>query len=190
MGITLMVEPGITKDQQQLQAIQAGDRSAFQRFYDQWSRPIYQYLLTMSGRQSTAEELVQELFSNIYRNPGPFAAARDLSTYLLRCAQNLYAAQLRKRKRQEKELKAEEVFVASDAPSPEEALLKQERDIKAQEALLSLNDSQRELIFLHLFEKWSFRKIAEMMDTPETTLVSRYHTALKKAKEKLHELER
>jgi len=77
-------------DQQLLRQISLGDETAFATFYDRHHGAIYRFVLHMTGSKATAEEVTQEVFMLVIRNPKGYKSAQgSLAGYLFGTARNL-----------------------------------------------------------------------------------------------------
>lgn len=140
-------------------------RSAYREHKD----AIYRFVLRMSGSAETAEDIVQECFLALLRNPGRYDGSRaPLRPFLLAIARN----QARKRWRAERrrDVLDEEAFVAE--PIDPGAL--QTAELVAR-AVLSLPPLQREAVVLFEYEELSLEEVARAVDAEIGTVKARLH---------------
>ena len=71
-----------------------------EEIYAQYFRRVYTFVLSLSRNEHTAEEITQETFFRIMKNPEAFQGRSSIDTYLCSIAHNLYVSSLRKRKRE------------------------------------------------------------------------------------------
>jgi RNA polymerase sigma-70 factor (ECF subfamily) len=78
------------EDQELLRQLRKGNETAFTTLYERYQRPLYRFALHMSGNAATAEEVTQEVFMLLIRNPKGYDAKKGLmSGYLFGIARNL-----------------------------------------------------------------------------------------------------
>src|SRR5579864_8081575 len=84
-----MAEPE-TGDLQLLRRMRKGDENAFGLLYERHQRPIFRFVLHMTGSQAIAEEVTQEVFMLLIRKPGAYDPGKGtLAAYLFGVARNL-----------------------------------------------------------------------------------------------------
>jgi RNA polymerase sigma-70 factor, ECF subfamily len=128
------------------------DEAAFRAFYEETSRPLFAYLLRVSGERALAEDLLQESYCRLLSaklSPMDEAGRRN---YLFRIATNL----LRDRWRRPKEYSLPDPVpeVASSTPHPD-------LRIEVQQAFARLKHRERQLLWLAYVEGSSHKEIAD-----------------------------
>ena len=128
------------------------DEAAFRAFYEETSRPIFAYLLRVSGERTLAEDLLQESYCRLLSAMLSPMDAADRRSYLFRIASNL----LRDRWRRHKEYSLPDSVpeVASSSPHPD-------LRIEVQQAFRRLKDRERQLLWLAYVEGSSHKEIAD-----------------------------
>jgi RNA polymerase sigma-70 factor, ECF subfamily len=82
-----------------ISAIRAGDQAAMAVLYDRYSSVVYSVALRVLGETSAAEDVLQDVFLQLWRNPGAFDASRGhLGAWLAVISRNRAIDALRKRK--------------------------------------------------------------------------------------------
>jgi RNA polymerase sigma-70 factor, ECF subfamily len=157
-----------------LEQMQTGDVRAFDVLYARHQPPVFRYALRMSGHQSVAEDVVQEIFlSLILGARGYDAAAGPLRSYLYGMARHALAKRYRDGHR------AESVDEDTAAPEvdPLAGLSREEcvRNVRA--ALAALPAHYREAIVLCEMEELSYAEAAEILGVPVGTVRSRLSRA-------------
>jgi RNA polymerase sigma-70 factor (ECF subfamily) len=77
-------------DQQLLRRLSRGDQAAFSACYERYQAPVFRFAWHMSGNQSIAEEVTQEVFLRLIHKPTQFDAAKGtLASYLIGIARNV-----------------------------------------------------------------------------------------------------
>jgi RNA polymerase sigma-70 factor (ECF subfamily) len=148
---------------------------------------LYSAALRMTRNPADAEDLVQETFLRAYRGFGSFEEGTNLKAWLYRILTNTYINQYRAKKRRPEESELEEAedfylfrrlggLEAADANrTPETEFLERLPEDEVKEALEALPDQFRMAVILADIEGFSYKEIAEIMDVPVGTVMSRLH---------------
>jgi RNA polymerase sigma-70 factor (ECF subfamily) len=145
-----------------------GDRRAFDKLYDRYSRPVFAFSLRLSGSREEAEDLVQDAFVALVTGVERYRGRGKLSTWLFRAA--LFAHNNgRRRQVQVRQLLDGEEWAASA-----------ECTVWLDEALGELTGPQREAFWLVRMGGWSHREAAEALAAPPGTIQSRVHEATRR----------
>jgi RNA polymerase sigma-70 factor (ECF subfamily) len=164
------------------------DVSAFEELYDRHSRLVYALVLRVLQQASTAEEVVQDVFLQLWRNSAQFDGSRGpFVPWLLTLARNRALDQLRlKSERQRRrEDQAEELPVVVATPDFEGSLDEKRRAKRVRELVASLNPHQKRAIEMAYFEGLSHSEIANALKEPLGTVKSRIRNGLLRLKEGL-----
>jgi RNA polymerase sigma-70 factor (ECF subfamily) len=155
--------------------IRAGDEDAMAQVYDRYSQIVYSVALRVLGDTGAAEDVMQEIFMQLWRNPQSFDANRgSLGAWLAVIARHRSIDQLRKRK---PETDFEHVTVAVDANLESET----DKNIflaKVRGLLGSMPADQRRTLELAFFEGLTHSEVAEKMGEPLGTVKTRIRTGL------------
>jgi RNA polymerase sigma-70 factor (ECF subfamily) len=156
-------------------AMKAGDQSAMAALYDRYSSVVYAVALRVLGDTGAAEDILQEVFLQLWRNPGAFDSARgSLAAWLAVITRNRAIDALRKRK---PETDIEDVIVsvapdlASDADRTRVAA-------KIRGVLSSMSAAQRSALEMAYFEGLSHSEIADRTGEPLGTIKTRIRAGL------------
>lgn len=175
-------------DEQLLRRIQDGDFEAVEQLYNRYNRTAFALALRVLTDPEGAEDVVQEVFLRIWRQPGYYDPARGrFPTWLMSVVRNLCIDQIRKRRHQGVSLDQEESqehlnFLAEKAlPLEEEVWSKLRRD-SVRKAMSGLPDEQRKMIELAFFGGYTHQEIAERTGQPLGTVKSRIRQGLLKLK--------
>ncbi|HUL16799.1 MAG TPA: sigma-70 family RNA polymerase sigma factor [Terriglobales bacterium] len=164
------------------------DVNAFEQLYDRHSRAVYSLVLRILQHASTAEEVVQDVFLQLWRNASRYDASRGpFLPWLLTLARNRALDQLRlKSERQRRrEDQAEEPPAVFSAPDYESALDEKRQAERVRSLMNLLNPRQRRAIELAYFEGLSHSEIAESLQEPLGTVKSWIRNGLMRLKEGL-----
>lgn len=170
---------------------QRGDTLAFNRLVLKWERAIYNVSLRMLQDPDEAEEATQEVFLNAFKNIRRFRQDSRFSTWLYRIAVNHCISRARRRPpgtfvsihdQNDNEVPAPQLHVRE---TQEGALLKRESRVRVRNALAFLPAEQRAVIELKFFQERTFEDMAAILETPLSTVKSRFYTALESLKTRL-----
>ena len=155
---------------------------------------LYAAALRMTRNPADAEDLVQETFLRAYRGFGGFEEGTNLKAWLYRILTNTFINAYRKRQRQpvtvsEQEVEDRSLFerLGESGPSAESEVLERLPDEDVKEALDSLSEGFRLAVLLADVEGFSYREIAEIMDVPIGTVMSRLHRGRRALEKRLWE---
>jgi len=158
-----------------------GDEEAFTELYRRHQAPLYRFALRMSGNIWAAEEIVQDVFMTLIREPRKFDPERGaLRSFLYGITRNRVMKHL---ERVPRELLHEALDedaigqrgVARDAMTPAEWADIRERRDQVRAAVLELPAEFREAIVLCGLEELSYEEAAKLLDCPVGTIRSRLH---------------
>jgi len=177
---------GVSPDAALAQRLLERDVSAFEELYDRHSRIVYGLVLRILQQSSTAEEVVQDVFLQLWRNAWQYDASRGpFLPWLLTLARNRALDQLRlKSERQRRrEDQTQELPPAMAAPDFEGGVDQKRFLVRVRELLSALEPQQRHAIELAYFAGMSHREIAEKLEQPLGTVKSWIRNGLLKLKE-------
>jgi RNA polymerase sigma-70 factor (ECF subfamily) len=166
---------------------QRGNNDAFSELVSLYGKRIYYAAYSFLHNVDDAADIVQEVFLRAYRNISSFDTARSFYPWLYRIARNLCINTAKRASRRDTSLPAEEL-IASGGPDPATELLKNEEIEELRSALTRLSDKHREILDLKTFQDCSYAEIAEILDIPIGTVMSRLYAARSKLKELLMEV--
>ena len=156
-------------------AIKAGDQSAMAQLYDRYSSIVYAVALRVLGDTGAAEDILQEVFLQLWRNPSAFDSARGtLAAWLAVITRNRAIDALRKRK---PETDIEDVLI-SVAPDLASEADRTRAAAKIRGVLSSMSPSQRSALEMAYFEGLSHSEIADKTGEPLGTIKTRIRAGL------------
>jgi RNA polymerase sigma-70 factor, ECF subfamily len=155
--------------------IRSGGEDAMALLYDRYSSIVYSVALRVLGDTAAAEDVLQEVFLQLWRNPGAFDANRgSLAAWLAVIARNRAIDALRKR-RPTSDL--DDVVVAADLDLASEAARKIAIE-KIRAVLAGMPAAQRRAIELAFFEGLTHTEVAAKLGEPLGTVKTRIRSAL------------
>jgi RNA polymerase sigma-70 factor, ECF subfamily len=156
-----------------------GDRLAMQTLFARHRVAVYRWLVRIVRDEAAAEDLLSEVFLDVWRQAAKFEARSSVSTWLLAIAR--YKALSARRRRVDAELTdGIAAAVADPADDPELALQKKKRDELLRRALAKLPAEHSGVIDLVYYHGKSVRDVADILGIPEATVKSRMFYARKK----------
>ena len=158
-----------------MSAIRAGNQDAMAKLYDRYSPVVYAVALRVLGETAAAEDILQEIFMQLWRKPSAFDASRGtLAPWLAVIARNRALDLLRKRKPQ---TDIDEIVVSIEPDLASEV----ERNSMAQKVRSTLNQmppAQRSALEMAYFEGYTHSEISEKTGEPLGTVKTRIRTGL------------
>jgi len=163
---------------------------------------LYGAAMRMTRNPTDAEDLVQETYLRAYRGFGGFEPGTNLKAWLYRILTNTYINEYRKKKRRPDESDIDDVedlylyrrlgglAGATAGRSAEEELFEQITDSNIKEALEALPEQFRMAVLLADVEGFAYKEIAEILDIPIGTVMSRLHRGRKGLQKQLYEFGR
>jgi RNA polymerase sigma-70 factor (ECF subfamily) len=161
----------------------SGDERAMSELYDRYAGLIYGTGVRYLGDRALAEDLVQDVFTAVWRNASAFDPARaSFATWVYRITRNRATDLIRRRR-------ARVRTVSGDSPLEEDATGELSRSFDLASALARLSPVHREVLTLAYFEGLSQSEISRRTNTPLGTVKSRTTTALRALRETMLEEE-
>jgi RNA polymerase sigma-70 factor, ECF subfamily len=179
------------EDLESLRLVVSGDQGAAAGLYDRHSRALYSLILRILGDEGEAEDVLQEVFVQAFRQAGRYDASRGaVVAWLLMMARSRAIDRLRTR-RTRVEGRTGEVQVLNDLPDaqPDAAsvIIGEEQTRLVRHALAELPLVQRVAIELAYYEGLSHSEIAERLEQPLGTIKTRIRLGLLKLRDELAE---
>lgn len=174
-----------------VQRVASGERDALAALYDETSHLVYSLALRILGEEASAEDVVIEVYTHVWRRASAYQSERgSASAWLLTLTRSraIDALRARKRNRAREPLEAANE-VQSDAPGPEDLNVAAERQRFVVRALQALVSEQREAIELAYFGGLSHSEIATRLEQPLGTIKTRIRLGMMKLRETLSGLE-
>ena len=166
---------GISPDLAMVTAMKSGDQSALAELYDRYSSIVYAIALRVLGDAGAAEDVLQEVFLQLWRKPQAFDAARgNLGAWLAVITRNRAIDSLRRRK---PEIDIEDVIV-SVAPDLAADADRSRAAEKVRGVLGSMPALQRAALEMAYFEGMSHSEIASKTGEPLGTIKTRIRAGL------------
>jgi RNA polymerase sigma-70 factor, ECF subfamily len=164
-----------TSDLALVTAIRSGDAGAMAALYDRYSSIVYSVALRVLQDTAAAEDVLQDIFMQLWRNPGAFDASRgNMAAWLAVIARHRAIDSLRRR-RPENDIEDIVVSVEPDLASEADRYRVME---KVRDALGTMTPPQRSVLEMAYFEGLTHAEIAEKTGEPLGTIKTRIRTGL------------
>jgi RNA polymerase sigma-70 factor (ECF subfamily) len=171
-----------SSDEALIRRIAAGDQSAMRALFARYRVALYRWLLRLVDDGTLAEDLLSEVFLDVWKQAASFEARSSVSTWLLAIAR--YKALSARRRRTDAELDEATISMVPDmTDDPEVALQKKDRAEALRQSLPRLSPEHREVIDLAYYHSKSVKQIAEIVGINEATVKTRMFYARKKLAE-------
>ncbi len=151
------------------------DVSAFEKVYDRYSRLVYSLVLRIVQQAGPAEEVVQDVFLQLWRNSAQYDSARGpFVPWLMTLARNraLDTLRLKSERQRRLENQTDEIFSVVVAPQYEKELDAKRRAERVRSLVGALNPQQKRAIELAYFQGLTHTEIAEELKEPLGTVKS------------------
>ena len=178
----------VSDDTALVQRLLQRDVRAFEQLYDRHSRIVYGLVLRILQQASTAEEVVQDVFLQLWRNAGQYQSGRGpFVPWLLTLARNraLDNLRLKSERQRRREDQTEELPAIAQAPEYERALDEKRRAETVRSLMGLLSAQQKKAIEMAYFEGLSHSEIAAALHEPLGTVKSWIRNGLLRLKEGL-----
>jgi len=176
-------------DQQLLARMAERDEAALSEFYDRYHRLVYSLARRVLGSSSDAEDVVVDVFWQVWQQAGRYAAERGrVFTWLMAIARSRAIDRRRGVQRQDvmaQALELQQRDAVEPVADPDEDLFVAERQRRVRAALDSLPVTQRQAIELAYYGGLSQSEIAAVLNEPLGTIKTRIRTGLAQLREDL-----
>src|SRR5213078_722074 len=161
-----------TSDEELIGRIVSGDRLAMQVLFARHHVRVFRFVLRLVRDEAVAEDLISEVFLDVWRQAGRFEGRSTVSTWMLAIARFKALSALRRRLDGELD---EETASAIEDPTddPEIALEKKDKSAMIRKCLVGLSAEHREIIDLVYYHEKSVGEVAEIVGIPENTVKTR-----------------
>jgi RNA polymerase sigma-70 factor, ECF subfamily len=161
-----------TSDEALVCAIAKSDRDAMAALYARHNVRLYRFIVRLTGNAATAEDIVSEVFLEVWRSAVRFEAKSSVPTWLLAIAR--YKALSLMRRRVDEPLDERAASAVEDASDdPEAATAKIERGAIVRKCLTQLPAAQREVMDLVYYHDKSVDEVAEIVGISPNTVKTR-----------------
>jgi RNA polymerase sigma-70 factor, ECF subfamily len=179
------------RDRELVRRAQAGDRRAFRELFDRHHKRAASVAYGVLKNSQDASDVVQEAFVKVYKHLDTFQGTSSFYTWLYRIVMNLSIDQLRRRKNQKPVEYDDAMLRNSDSAddtilprmldsNPRKTVIRRELMVRVEAALATLPEYHRQVIVLREVEGMSYEEMAEILEVPKGTIMSRLFHARRK----------
>jgi RNA polymerase sigma-70 factor, ECF subfamily len=174
-GVLNMPPPSTEDDASLLAQVEAGNEPAMACLFDRYSKVVYSVALRVLRDPASAEDILQEIFMQIWRSPESFTAAKgSLGGWLAVVSRNRSIDALRRKRPSDP---VEDIALTSPYNLAEEAERNNMME-RARAVILKLPTEQRKTLEMAFFDGLTHSEIAEMTGDPLGTVKTRIRGAL------------
>jgi len=173
-----------TSDEVLIGRIANGDRLAMQVLFARHHVRVFRFVLRLVREEATAEDLISEVFLDVWRQAGRFEGRSQVSTWLLAIARFKALSVLRRKPEQELDEEAAEA-IEDTSDTPDVTLEKKQKADVIRKCLGGLSAEHREVIDLVYYHEKSVEEVAEIVGIPEATVKTRMFYARRRLSELL-----
>jgi RNA polymerase sigma-70 factor (ECF subfamily) len=167
------------RDEVLIARIAQGDRLAMQVLYPRHHVRVFRFGLRLVRNQQVAEDLISEVFLDVWRQAGKFEGRSAVSTWLLAITRFKALSALRRRKEVELEEDAANA-IEDTSDDPEVTATKRDTSEALRKCLKALSPEHQEIVDLVYYHERSVEEVAEIVGIPENTVKTRLFYARKK----------
>jgi RNA polymerase sigma-70 factor (ECF subfamily) len=171
--------PDARSDEALLKAIAVGDQSAMRTLYARHNMRLYHFIVRLVTDAGRAEDLVSEVFIDVWRQADRFEGRSQVSTWILSIARFKALSALHRRR----DTRIDEVdmeLIEDSADTPEKVVLNLDRSAQLRICLAQLSRDHREILDLVYYQQKSIAEIAEVIQIPKSTAKTRMFYARKR----------
>ncbi|SFH51751.1 RNA polymerase sigma factor [Pedobacter insulae] len=165
--------------------IRKGDRIAFTEIYDRYWTVLYLHARKMLRNDQEAEDIVQELFTQLWKKAAEINYTVKLSSYLYRSVRNRILDHITHQKVVQDYQRSLVEFLGSRASSPDELLVEKELAFLIEQEIQALPEKMREVFVLSRKQHLSYKEIGDQLGISEHTVRNQVSNALSILRTKL-----
>jgi len=171
--------PQAVSDETLIARIASGDRDAMRALYLKHHVRVYRFVMRLVRNQTMAEDVISDVFLDVWRQAGSFEGRSAVSTWLLAIARFKALSVLRRRP--DEELNDTGAAAVPDpTDDPELAVQKKDTGEILRQCLEALSREHREVIDLVYYHEKTVDEVARIVGIPEATVKTRMFYARKK----------
>ncbi|WP_298886686.1 sigma-70 family RNA polymerase sigma factor [uncultured Bradyrhizobium sp.] len=167
-----------TSDDMLLESIADGNRTSMHILYCRHNVRVYRFILRIVRDATTAEDLVSQVFLDVWRTAGQFQGRSQVSTWLLSIAR--FKALTAMRQRRFEDIDQEDVRqIPDDCDTPETSLDRSDTSAILRACVQKLSPAHREIITLVYYHEKSVEEVGQIIGIPQSTVKTRMFYARK-----------
>ncbi|MGN0298835.1 MAG: RNA polymerase sigma factor [Lachnospiraceae bacterium] len=150
--------------------------AVFEEVYEQYGKPVYRFLLSLTGEQHMAEDLLQETFYQAFLHIDQFEGRSSLYTWLCQIGKHAWLKECRRGKHFDG-AEWESHALKSSNVSVEEQLIQKEQYRRIRQAVYHLKEPYQGVFIMHVFGELKLKEIALTYEKTESWARVTYHRA-------------
>ena len=158
-----------------------GSKDAFRLLYEATKDAVYGFALSILRRREDAEDVMHDAYIKVYTEAGSYSPQGKPLSWMLAIVRNLSLNRIRDGGRTE-DIEDDDLPEPAD---PEDAIEEATGHMVLETAMKVLDREEREIVVLHALTGYRHREIAEILDIPQGTVLSKYNRAMKKMKKEI-----
>ncbi len=140
--------------------------AVFQEVYEEYGKPVYRFLLSLTGEENFAEELLQETFYQAFLHMDQFEGRCSIFTWLCQIGKNAWLKECKRKKRFEGQ-EISEMKLEDPRLSPEDAAVQKDMYRRVRKALYHLEEPYQNVFILRVFGERKFAEIGRIYGKTE-----------------------
>ena len=152
-----------------IESARSGDHAAFRQVVERYQAGVFRLALRMTGHETEAADLAQDVFLRIYRFFDRYDPAQPLAPWLYKVATNVVLNHIKARRTSRISLDAMASEPAAAAPDAHDAAAEQETHRLVRAAVAQLSPNHRAAVTLFYLNELSLREMAQALSTSEST---------------------
>jgi RNA polymerase sigma-70 factor (ECF subfamily) len=183
-------QPGVTTDEQLLEAYRFGERTSFNQLVERYQRELFHFLVRFLGDRAAAEDVFQETFLQVHQSAEQFDPQRRFRPWLFTIAANKARDLMRSQARRPTNPLQASISPGDDesgqfidlmqasVPMPSEPMEQEELQKLVQGTVHGMPEHLREILLLSYFHQFPYKQISDILQIPLGTVKSRLHAAV------------
>jgi RNA polymerase sigma-70 factor, ECF subfamily len=159
-----------------MKAVAAGYQAAMRTLYERHHVRVYRFIVRLVTDTGRAEDLVSEVFIDVWGQAGRFEGRSLVSTWILSIARFKALSALRRRR----DAQLDEALTEKVADTPEQTVLNIDRNAQLRSCIARMSREHREVIDLVYYREKSIDEVAEIIQMPKNTVKTRTFYARKR----------
>ena len=178
-AVRLVVPPQNSSDKALIERIARGDQLAMRTLFARHQVAVFRFVTRLVGDRSMAEDVLSDVFFDVWRHAGRFEGRSSVSTWLLSIARHKALSACRRPREAELDDTAAARLV-DPADTPEVSLQHRQDTEMLGRCLAQLSPEHGEVIDLVYYHEKSVAEVAEVVGVPEATVKTRMFYARKR----------
>lgn len=159
-------------DEALIARVAAGDKRAMRRLFDRHHLRIYRFALRLLGDREVAEDVLSEVFLDVWRHAEMFEGRSQASTWLIAIARFKALTWLRRRGETPLD-EATAAAIPDTSDDPETVMRKKQQSQILRDCLARLSLKHREIVDLVYYQEMTIAEVARIVGIPEATVKTR-----------------